>query len=293
MSAPDRPTREQVETALRRADRYGGGTPPLTTDVLAAEVRALRAELELFALHPAENLVKRLLEREDECARLRAALVARTPQSDDPADTARVGDQLGQEWVRAQRSVADGGCRVASPRSLMWVCTRSVHPGRQHVATIGGQVVAAWPNSHAPLPAVPDGEWEALPVEHPDKWILEPVDWPDGFAPQRKHRFPLAEDIRALDPNLTLGDGADQSVDLRDIVGVHHDAIDMLIKRNRLLEEALAARLPLLRLPARPQKGDVVEGVGAVIAGRTRRQIDAATGQIRDRIRTALQDRNP
>lgn len=46
MSAPDRPTREQVETALRRADRYGGGTPPLTTDVLAAEVRALRAELD-------------------------------------------------------------------------------------------------------------------------------------------------------------------------------------------------------------------------------------------------------
>jgi uncharacterized protein (DUF433 family) len=91
-----RPTREQVDAALRRAEHGGGKTPPLTTDVLAAEVRALRAERgDLLvegerlcaqidvAIAEKEDRARMLdLARED-LRDLRAALAARTPQ---PAD---------------------------------------------------------------------------------------------------------------------------------------------------------------------------------------------------------------
>jgi hypothetical protein len=97
---------------------------------MRAEVRALRAELELFAMHPATNTVKRLLEAEDEIARLRAALAARTPQ---PA-------------AGASLTCCDDGTAAypdACPTCGDWVAAAE----RAETQT-----------SIAPLPAVPDGE---------------------------------------------------------------------------------------------------------------------------------------
>lgn len=123
-----------------------------------------------------------------------------------------------------------------------------------------------------------------------DEWV--PMQWSEDHTPLRKkHRFPLAEDLAALDPDLVIGSGSTASVDLRDILGVLWDAVDMLIKRNRVLEERLTQRMPLLALPARPQRGDVREGIGAAKPGRTRRTLDPLTGQIRDRIKEGLSGR--
>lgn len=75
MTAPTpRPTREQVDSDLAYADDWRGSDPHM--DRLAAEVRALRAELERVhsALH--HETAAHVAER----ARLRAALAARTPQ---------------------------------------------------------------------------------------------------------------------------------------------------------------------------------------------------------------------
>lgn len=101
---------------------------------------------------------------------------------------------------------------------------------------------------------------------------------------RRKHRFPMAEDLLAMDPDLVnygaLGGLNDLTVDLRDMIGVLWDAVDMLIKRNRTIEAKLVARFPNLNFPDRPQKGDVVEGIGMLSPGRTRRKLDPDTGQI-------------
>ncbi len=148
-------------------------------------------------------------------------------------------------------------------------------------------------------PAFTDTEWEKLIDYDPQKWIHEPASLSPAALkaraqPGRRHKFPLAEDLHALCPDLVEGDPEDPGnlgADLRDAVGILWDATDMLIKRNRLLESALMQLFPLLSLPGRPQKGDVQEGVGAVVPGRTRRQLDASTGQIRGRIRDILNDR--
>ena len=149
MSAPDRPTREDVDAVLWTVDQEctGGGT---RAAVLAAEVRALRAELD---------------EQNNELTvrRLRDLVVARTPHPADPADTAKVGDHLGKAWVDAQQTLDEGGCRTVAPGGV-WMCTRSGHPnGSQHVSTVGGRVVVAW--GPAPLPAVPDGENDEVRCE--------------------------------------------------------------------------------------------------------------------------------
>lgn len=127
-----------------------------------------------------------------------------------------------------------------------------------------------------------------LPIVHPDgteEFEFYDAEWKPDTTPVRKlHKFPIAEDLASLDPELVRHgpNGPDDlGVDLRDMIGVLWDAVDMLIKRNRILEDKLTQRLPNLTLPVRPQKGDVQQGVGAVIAGRTRRTLDATTGQVR------------
>lgn len=99
---------------------------------------------------------------------------------------------------------------------------------------------------------------------------------------RRKHRFPIAEDLAALDPDLVakgvFGGPDDYVVDLRDVVGILWDFADKMIKRQRLLETRLQTRVPLLNMPNRPQRGDLAEGIGAIIAGRTRRVLDPLTG---------------
>jgi hypothetical protein len=144
-------------------------------------------------------------------------------------------------------------------------------------------------------PALSDDEFEELLDYDPRKWVNVRSAFSEAALAQRsgrrRHKFPLAEDLHALCPDMIDGDPSDPAnlgADVRDAVGILWDATDMLIKRNRILETALTQRLPLLNLPGRPQKGDVVAGIGAIVAGRTRRDIDAATGQIRDRIRTAI-----
>lgn len=135
----------------------------------------------------------------------------------------------------------------------------------------------------------------SLPDAEKFEWVE--MEWPTDApppTPRKKHRFPLAEDLYAIDPELvamgTPDSPEEMRTDLRDLIGILWDAVDMLIKRNRLVEEKLAQRLPAMQLPARPQKGDVVAGVGSVIAGRTQRDIDLVTGQIRNRIRDILDD---
>jgi hypothetical protein len=142
-------------------------------------------------------------------------------------------------------------------------------------------------------PAIPDAVWRTLSDQDPNKWIFVDAEWPASVLRrvQRKHRFPLAEDLNLVSPDLVDGDETDpelMGVDLRDMVGVLWDAMDMMIKRERLLEQILAARLPLLNLPGRPQKGDLKAGIGALVQGRTKRDIDLLTGQIRTRIKAAL-----
>jgi len=64
----------------------------------------------------------------------------------DPADTAKVGEQLGRAWLRAQ------GHGVSSSRQCWAVrigglgCTRAAGHTGQHVETSGGKVLAVWPN---------------------------------------------------------------------------------------------------------------------------------------------------
>ena len=124
---------------------------------------------------------------------------------------------------------------------------------------------------------LPGGEpWERETFE---------ADWEWDPPARRTHRFPVAEDLVELAPNLvrpTTGDPADTVVDLRDAVGLLWDAVDMLIKRGRVLENTLP---PPIRtaLPPRPQRGDVTGGVGVVVPGRTVRDLDPATGQVRGR----------
>lgn len=133
---------------------------------------------------------------------------------------------------------------------------------------------------------LPEAQLAALPETQQSE--LVDMAWDAPQPPASAHRFPLADDLAALDGAFVVGSGPGQTVDLRDMVGVLWDAVDMLIKRNRLVEARLTARVPALALPARPQKGDVAAGVGTIVAGRTRRDIDNATGQIRNRILTAL-----
>lgn len=93
MTAPDRPTREQVDAALRRAEqRYLNDER-----TLAAEVRALRAELEQadhfgrgefrVTTWAYEQALRVMREAKDEVV----ALAARTPQSAESVEGASPG----------------------------------------------------------------------------------------------------------------------------------------------------------------------------------------------------------
>lgn len=121
--------------------------------------------------------------------------------------------------------------------------------------------------------------WESLPMDHPDKWKYEetPLAHIQEKYRRRTHRFPLAEDLMAIDPEIV----EDGTVDLRDMIGILWGAMDKLIKRQRVLEDLLTQRIPNLKLPPRPQKGDMIEGIGRMVEGRTRRIIDPTTGQAR------------
>lgn len=128
-------------------------------------------------------------------------------------------------------------------------------------------------------PVGPDGK--PMTLEDENGKTFE-IDWTDAPRPikTRTHKFPLAEDLLAIDPHLVDSSrGSDPSllaVDLRDLVGVLWDAVDMLIKRNRILENKLPSSVDM---PARPQKGTLTDGIGSKIPGRTKRVIDSNTGQ--------------
>lgn len=119
-AAPDRPTREQVEDAMQRA---AIANLPWTL-ALAAEVRALRAELD----------------------GLRIGLDVETRRADD---WQRVADGLAEDAARAagvartpQPAVAPGWCCTVGAQAYPGPC-----PGHGEQEPVG-----------APLPAVPDGE---------------------------------------------------------------------------------------------------------------------------------------
>ncbi len=151
MTAPDRPTREQIDAALARADyavsivtsETGGGG---SIAVLAAEVRALRAELgarpRQCSCPDAEETYAQL-EREHErvCAELdasRAALAARTQQ---PAERPDV--------IRSVGALRRSGGNVDRWDGRRWVPT---------VIVAGSTREGPYSEEPAPWPAVPDGE---------------------------------------------------------------------------------------------------------------------------------------
>lgn len=137
-------------------------------------------------------------------------------------------------------------------------------------------------------PEIPDAVWETLPENHSHKWIYERGEWTAPANPNRRHVFPVAEDLKAVGVDVVsnfTGEPTGERVDLRDMVGLLWDAVDMLIKRNRILENQIADSLPKFKMPPRPQRGDLVEGVGAIAPGRTKRDIDAATGQAKTRVK--------
>lgn len=179
--APDRPTLEQVDADLAVADDWSGPGRQIVAR-LAAEMRALGAELELFALHPAENLVKRLLEREDECARLRAALVARTPQPVDLDELARA--MFRANWPGGDWSTLNAHSRIAWRRaSTAWLAEnqedRPAAPG-------------------APPPAVPAGP-AAVAVSRLEG-LAQEWDWTAGTLDDRgmaAGMYRCATDLRA------------------------------------------------------------------------------------------------
>jgi hypothetical protein len=105
------------------------------------------------------------------------------------------------------------------------------------------------------------------------------AQWDHTLPARKKHRFPLADDLKELDLELVRQNAlGEDMVDLRDMVGVLWDAVDKLIKRTRIYEEIIAQRVNVT-LPTRPQKGDMVEGVGKLKPGRTHRDIDPTTRQ--------------
>lgn len=136
-----------------------------------------------------------------------------------------------------------------------------------------------------PNPELSQREFRGLPDDDPRKWITVYSEWEFPPPPRVRHRFPLAEDLAALDPNLVrpADDPADAAVDIRDAIGTLWDAVDMLIKRTRVYDSLIATHLPRVAVPPRPQRGDVAEGVGAVVPGRTRRELDPTTRQRRGR----------
>lgn len=135
-----------------------------------------------------------------------------------------------------------------------------------------------------PNPDLLPGEFRVLPDSSPRKWVTRYSEWDTPTPAPKRHRFPLAEDLAALDPNLVLPGArpADAGVDIRDAIGTLWDAVDMLIKRTRIYDD-LIAQYTRLTIPPRPQRGDVAAGVGRVVPGRTVREIDPVTRQRRGR----------
>ena len=131
-------------------------------------------------------------------------------------------------------------------------------------------------------PELTEKQFEELSDDDPRKWNYEktPLRHVKDVYKRRKHRFPIAEDLKAIDPEFVTDDGG---VDLRDMLGMHHDAIDKLIKYTRTLERLLIENVPSITKATfsqiRPQKGDVVAGIGSVTPGRTKRGIDGRSGQ--------------
>lgn len=215
MTAPDRPTREEVAAALAAVESCQSCADPHVAHRLTVEVHALRDKVEVQEIaFQGQAATERWL---------RAQLAARTPQPADPADTAEAGDHLGKAWVDAQQTLHAGGCRAVAPGGV-WMCTRSGHPnGSQHVSTVGGRVVVVWgaapqpaePScahdpkwNHtrdgrcavpgcAPLPAVPDGE-ERAPDQVADlRAALVRREKELKAALQRLHQSQNGEDVPA------------------------------------------------------------------------------------------------
>lgn len=184
MTAPDRPTREAVERALTLQDG----------SVLAAEVRALRAEL-VGVIHAAgehpdvpygELLaeLRRLVENDQHCIEKHgAALVARTPQPAAAPTTFEIDGVL-----RSQQSEPDDDpqqqCRCCRPRG--------------HVYAFGIDLPFEVPGTRGPVAA------------HPSDWISRAL-YAHRFEDGRKVRLTLTLDPTYAPPLPAEGnDGPDE-----------------------------------------------------------------------------------
>lgn len=155
MSAPDRPTREQVDAELARVDAEHEWTDSRRL-LLAAEVRALRAEQEaaLVALNadgPLVSAAKFVREATDAFA-ARAALVARTPQPAEPTARGICGDRLSPP-AGSLPSYCDLPAGHEGWHQMQGGPRWSFDLERPFTAVSVPSSPAA-----APLPAVPDGE---------------------------------------------------------------------------------------------------------------------------------------
>lgn len=142
MSAPDRPTREQVDRAVVvGSNRIGPYSVTAdAAEVLAAEVRALRAELDALSDEDrAEQIAALIVDKV-------RAQVARTPQ---PA--ALAGARVLHEPYPSMVPPQCRTCVDVDEEPSLWPCATAAALG----ADPSSPYVAPW---GAPLPAVPEGE---------------------------------------------------------------------------------------------------------------------------------------
>jgi hypothetical protein len=92
------------------------------------------------------------------------------------------------------------------------------------------------PDGNPVMEQVPNPDWSparfrATPDDHPEKLVWRRAPAPPAPAVTR-HRFPIAEELRAVAPDLVIEGETpeDLSVDLRDMVGVLWDAVRRLIE---------------------------------------------------------------
>lgn len=103
--------------------------------------------------------------------------VAATP---DPADSAKVGDDLGRQWWDA-RTTGDPGDVCDRPVGAGWHCSREVGHGGQHVATDRWNVMAIKADPDLLDPA----EYAVMKTEEPEQVWTPDTGWASAVEASR------------------------------------------------------------------------------------------------------------
>jgi hypothetical protein len=228
----DRPTREQVDAALSHADLWQAGTS--TPDVLAAEVRALRADLDVKTGQLAA------------ARRIGSRLAARTPQPAEQDATER-----SSRLLRLRQALHE---MLGFPQHVGFIADDEQLLDRVRVRI-----------TPAPLPAVPDGSVTLDELSQPDPSLALVTDrtaaiermadaaarWPEGSDAYvvpvplgwlRALSVPAVPDGEAATARRRwaawLVESASQADDLTE-----REAQGMRIAATHLLDDEIAARV--------------------------------------------------